>query len=126
MAERKRYSKDEKNKIIEFIEQFNDNHNGRGGFTAAVKKFKVSMPTLMNWTKGSGNPIGNQVASPSSFVAKRPVGRPRKVPTIASNIQSEIMMHLEAIDRYNAQILEFKQAIQKEKDAIRNLTDLIE
>lgn len=47
----KRYSDAEKAEILAFI----DNYGGRGGQSAAAKKFKVSQLTLANWRKSAGN-----------------------------------------------------------------------
>lgn len=49
----KRYSESERSDIIKFIEQFNA-EKGRGGATAAIKKFGVTAATLSAWTKKSG------------------------------------------------------------------------
>lgn len=49
----KRYTADEKNKIIAFVESHNA-ANGRGGQSAAAKKFGVSQLTVSGWLKGAG------------------------------------------------------------------------
>lgn len=49
----KRYTADEKNKIIAFVESHNV-ANGRGGQSAAAKKFGVSQLTVSGWLKGAG------------------------------------------------------------------------
>jgi transposase-like protein len=50
----KRYTADDKSKIIAFIESYNA-ANGRGGQSAAKKKFGVSQLTVASWLKGAGN-----------------------------------------------------------------------
>jgi len=45
----KRYSQEEKEEILSFVENF-----GRGGQTAAVKKYKVSPISIGNWRKNAG------------------------------------------------------------------------
>lgn len=49
----KRYSEPERAEILDFIEKFNQ-ENGRGGQTAAIKKFKVTALTIGNWNKRNG------------------------------------------------------------------------
>jgi transposase-like protein len=49
----KRYTADEKGKIIAFVESHNAT-NGRGGQSAAAKKFGVSQLTISGWLKGAG------------------------------------------------------------------------
>jgi transposase-like protein len=48
----KRYTDEQKAEIFAFIEKYNE-ENGRGGQTAAIKKFKVTALTIYNWRKGS-------------------------------------------------------------------------
>jgi transposase-like protein len=49
----KRYTAQEKQQIVEFVNQHNA-ANGRGGATAASKKFGVSQLTVASWLKSSG------------------------------------------------------------------------
>ena len=49
----KRYTEEQKTEILAFIEKFNA-ENGRGGQTAAVKKYGVTPLTLSAWSKKSG------------------------------------------------------------------------
>ena len=48
----KRYTEDQKTDILAFIEKFNA-ENGRGGQTAAVKKYGVTPLTRAAWSKKS-------------------------------------------------------------------------
>lgn len=50
----KRYSDAEKQKIIALVEKVNA-EKGRGGVSAASKKYKVSPLTISNWIKGAGS-----------------------------------------------------------------------
>ena len=55
----KRYSAQEKQQIVDFVNQHNA-ANGRGGATAASKKFGVSQLTVASWLKSSGGAaVGN-------------------------------------------------------------------
>lgn len=49
----KRYTAEEKSKIISFVESYNSS-KGRGGQSAAAKKFGVSQLTVSGWLKGAG------------------------------------------------------------------------
>ncbi len=46
----KRYTPQEKQEVIDFVHQYNA-ENGRGGATAASKKFGVSLLTIGSWLK---------------------------------------------------------------------------
>lgn len=67
-AKAKRYNPEQKAEILKFIEAFNTK-NGRGGQTAAAKKFKVSLLSLSKWVnegpapaKSLGRPSKNAAA----------------------------------------------------------------
>jgi len=49
-AKAKRYTDAQKKEILDFIEE-----KGRGGQTAAVKKFKVTAATIGSWKKKAGS-----------------------------------------------------------------------
>lgn len=49
----KRYTAEEKPQVVDFVNQHNA-ANGRGGATAASKKFGVSQLTVASWLKSSG------------------------------------------------------------------------
>jgi hypothetical protein len=49
----KRYSAKQKQEVIDFVTSHNEKH-GRGGATAASKKFSVSPLTVGNWLKSAG------------------------------------------------------------------------
>lgn len=55
----KRYSDQEKQQIVDFVNSHNE-ANGRGGVTAAVKKFGTSALTISAWVKSGGaDRVGN-------------------------------------------------------------------
>ena len=78
----KRYTEDQKKEVLGFM-----NSMGRGGLTAASKKFKISMLTLSRWAKGSpaggakrrGRPPGS---GKTKVKGKR--GRPAGVRAVSS------------------------------------------
>ena len=49
----KRYTPAEKQDIVSFVEKYNA-ENGRGGQSAASKKFGISQLTISSWLKASG------------------------------------------------------------------------
>lgn len=51
----KRYTDKEKAAVLAFVEKTNT-ERGRGGITAAAKKFKVTPLTISNWIKATGLP----------------------------------------------------------------------
>jgi transposase-like protein len=58
----KRYTAEEKSKIVSFVESHNAT-NGRGGQSVAAKKFGVSQLTISSWLKGAGVAGRNSKAS---------------------------------------------------------------
>lgn len=54
----KRYSAEEKQEIVDFVNNHNA-ANGRGGVTAAVKKFGASQLSIAAWVKSGGSEVGN-------------------------------------------------------------------
>lgn len=48
-----RYTPEQKQEIVDFVTSYNES-NGRGGQSAAVKKFKISAITVGAWLKGAG------------------------------------------------------------------------
>jgi hypothetical protein len=55
----KRYTAQERQQVVDFVNQHNE-ANGRGGATAASKKFGVSQLTVASWLKsGGGDSVRN-------------------------------------------------------------------
>lgn len=67
----KRYSAEEKNKVVEFVKEYNTK-NGRGGQLTASKKFGISQLTIANWLKKSG------VKSTRKAAAKKTTGKAKR------------------------------------------------
>lgn len=49
----KRYSPEEKNDIVSFVQKYNE-ENGRGGQSAAAKKYGISQLSVSSWLKSAG------------------------------------------------------------------------
>ena len=58
----KRYTPDERQQVLEFVEEHNVEH-GRGGMTTAVKHFGISAVTIRSWL--NDNVASTAGASPS-------------------------------------------------------------
>lgn len=69
----KRYTADEKQAVVDFVNNHNA-ENGRGGVTAAVKKFGASALTIASWVKavpGAGKAGRGRGVSGSAATSKR-------------------------------------------------------
>lgn len=49
----KRYSQEEKDAVVEFVKEYNQS-NGRGGQSAAKKKFDINPITIKSWLDKAG------------------------------------------------------------------------
>ncbi len=65
----KRYTAEEKSKIVSFVESHNT-ANGRGGQSTAAKKFGVSQLTISTWLKGAGKTGRNSKADIKGSIGK--------------------------------------------------------
>ena len=57
----KRYTSEEKNKVGTFVADYNAS-NGRGGQSAAAKKFGISQLTIATWLRNAGLKTGGQAS----------------------------------------------------------------
>ena len=55
----KRYTAEEKSEILGFVEKHNA-ENGRGGQSAAAKKFGISQLSIASWLKSSGGAVSSK------------------------------------------------------------------
>lgn len=55
-AKGKRYTDKEKSEILAFVDKINA-EKGRGGQSAAAKKYKISQLTISSWIKSSGGSV---------------------------------------------------------------------
>ena len=106
-----RYDQKTKDEVVAFIQEFNKK-NGRGGQSAAVKKYKVTALTISKWLKKAGVKTGGKkrkvkavapkaAAKPKAKAkrAKRGAGRSRKVaaPAPSSGSVAGILSRMAAI-----------------------------
>jgi len=68
----KRYTLQEKAEVLDFVDRYNEEH-GRGGQTAATKKYQLSPLSISSWRKQAlrNGSISNHRAGSSSL----PIGR---------------------------------------------------
>jgi len=63
----KRYTKEQKQEVIDFVNTYNSEHNGRGGVANATKKFGITAMTVKSWvTKDSGGTVSKKSGKKSS------------------------------------------------------------
>jgi hypothetical protein len=60
-----RYTDAQKKEVVDFVAQYNT-ANGRGGQSAASKKYKVTPLTISAWLKASGAPKVKKAAKPAT------------------------------------------------------------
>ena len=96
----RRYTPNERRDILEFIRQYNSSH-GRGGATAAMKKFGISQPTLSLWISKAGDSQAGDGTSPNG-----------------SGIKSKVLQQLVEIDR---QILQKRAELEALEARFREL-----
>lgn len=109
----KRYSDQEKSKILEHIDKYNAAHGGRGGMANASKKFNVSFLTLRQW-------LGKVQTKKAAPAARRAYGAApvKRSAEGNGNLKSKLQSHIDNIERYSRQISDLEAQIAKEKEAI--------
>lgn len=98
----KRYTEEQKAEIIGFIEKFNA-ENGRGGQSAAVKKFKVTPVTLSAWNKKTGK---------KAKKATKKMRNPSKLWERLNTVKSEIAKAEKQLKKLTAESKELRKEIR--------------
>ena len=101
----KRYTEEQKNEILSFIDKFNADQ-GRGGQTAAIKKFGVTAVTLSNWNKKTG-----KKASKGAKTAKK-TRNPSKLWDRLNTVKAEIAKAEKALSKLNREAKELRKEIR--------------
>jgi hypothetical protein len=91
----KRYTLQEKAEILDFVDRYNAEH-GRGGQTAATKKFQLSPLSISSWRK--------QALRNGSIASHRPVSSSLPIGRALAQMQA-----------LHEQILEQEKAVQRLK-----------
>ena len=82
----RRYSPEERQKIVGFMERYNAD-NGRGGQKEAVKRFGVSALTLIQWARKSA---GEKAGAPTDGGDGKPyVTKVRELSKLANRIERQ-------------------------------------
>ena len=110
----KRYSDQEKSRILDHIDRYNAGHGGRGGMADASKKFKVSFLTLRQWL----GKVQTKKAAPASKKAYGAGYAKRSAEGNNGNLRSKLQSHIDNIERYTRQISDLEAQIAREKEAI--------
>ena len=58
-----RYTREQKQEVVDFVTQYNYEHNGRGGVANATKKFGITAMTVKGWVDRFGPPSSSQYNS---------------------------------------------------------------
>jgi len=103
-AKGKRYTDKEKSEILAFVEKVNGD-KGRGGQSAAAKKYKISQLTISSWLKSSG---GSAPVKGGGGSAKGGIGsKLAKLATLASQIEKAE----KELGKLNAQFASLKKSL---------------
>jgi hypothetical protein len=87
-----RYDQKKKDEVVAFILNFNEK-NGRGGQSAAAKKYKVTPITISNWLKKAGVKGKNKKKKTGPKPGPKKKGAPRG-PRKSSGSKSSILGRL--------------------------------
>ncbi len=101
----KRYSEAERAEILSFIEKYNAEH-GRGGQTAAVKKFKTTTLSINSWSKKSGKKVKKAAKAAKKFK------NPSKLIERLQVVSAEIAKAEKALAKYQSEAKELRKEIR--------------
>lgn len=105
----KRYDQKTKDEVVSFIQSFNE-ENGRGGQSAAAKKWKLNPITVKAWLEKAG------VASPGKSAKKKRGGG--KSAALKSSVKSA--GNLEGVLKRLMDIQKEIGSLQKEYDSLKS------
>jgi len=107
----KRYDQKTKDEVVAFIQKYND-ENGRGGQSAAAKKYKLNPITVRSWMERAG------VATPgkSSKRKKRAGRKARATPARNASAPKSTSAALKRMVKLQEQI----EALQAEYDSLKS------
>jgi hypothetical protein len=107
----KRYDQKTKDEVVAFIQKYND-ENGRGGQSAAAKKYKLNPITVRSWMEKAG------VASPGkSSKKKKKAGRKASAaPSRKASAPKSTSAALKRMVKLQEQI----EALQAEYDSLKS------
>jgi transposase len=100
---RKTFSSEKRAEILAYIEKY-DAKKGRGGQSAAAKKFNVSRVTIINWLKGTAAPAAQSTKIKPLAPAPRGKSKPSAQPVL------EMLSFLDLLEH---SIPKLKKSIEK-------------
>ncbi|MGC4013389.1 MAG: hypothetical protein QM755_02565 [Luteolibacter sp.] len=101
-AKGKRYTPEEKQTVVDFVNAANS-EKGRGGVAAAVKKFGISGLTITSWVKNSGGSVK---------LSKKGAGR-------SGGARSSVLDQLAGLDREIATRRKELEALESKFQALK-------
>jgi transposase-like protein len=102
----KRYTDQEKQEIVSFVARHNE-ENGRGGQSAAGKKFGVSALSISTWIKK----FGSSSPSPKPTAAAKRSGKPSVIDLAKSAILEKMMEISGEIEELQSEFAELKSQL---------------
>ncbi len=105
----KRYTAEEKQAVVDFVNSHNA-ENGRGGVTAAVKKFGASQLSIASWVK-AGPAIGNPTKGGGTRPAKLSDGKRSGVLAELSKLDQVIAGRRKELDALEARFQKLKGSL---------------
>lgn len=103
----KRYTPEEKQRIVDFVNATNT-AKGRGGATAAVKKFGVSALTIGSWIKATA---AGATTKAGSGVRKQSAGQRSKLIEKLSQLDREIGTRRKELEALEAKFRALKEQL---------------
>jgi len=64
----KRYTQEEKTEVVDFVHNYNSEHNGRGGVANASKHFGITAMTVKAWVEKDGRIVAKKGNSSKAAV----------------------------------------------------------
>ena len=96
----KRYSKEEKQEVVDFVVEYNSENNGRGGVANACRKFGATAITINAWmNKFNGG------------VSKTKLTGKARVYLQLSDLQAEVEVREAEIQKINAKIAKLTEQV---------------
>jgi transposase len=95
---RRAISAEKKEEVLAYVDKYNSK-NGRGGKTAASKKFKVSQGSIMNWMRQKKKPSSKVTAGKKDTMKK-------EIPDSISAIIQELNSFSKVLNRLTKRLNE--------------------
>ncbi|MDF1862564.1 MAG: hypothetical protein P1U87_20270 [Verrucomicrobiales bacterium] len=107
-----RYDQKTKDEVVSFIQNYNE-ENGRGGQSAAAKKWKLNPITVKAWMEKAG------LSSPGKSGKKKKKNRPAKASAPAPRKANSAPKNVSAILKRMVQVQEQIEGLQSEYNSLK-------